>query len=279
MKRSLFMFILAGACIISIRANAQYCVPTTAIPYNSNMPGITHVMLNTIDRTSLDLENFPQNSYVNTGLSTVLQKGQTYSMSITTTIDPQICPDMNIRVWIDYNQDFHLNDAGETVISVDHVPPGEYTGSFTVPATAMGGPTRMRVTSKMTDLGGHSLPTPCDDPADLWGYHGEIEDYTVEITGTTSIGETSSSQSGWSLSIAGDQARLFYDNQEGREISLALYSMLGEKIFETERNVLSPGEPRHNFSLNGSAYKPGMIVLAVMNVEGRIESKKVMTGN
>jgi hypothetical protein len=279
MKRTLLMKMLAGIFIISIRANAQYCVPTTAIPYNSNMPGITHVMLNTIDRTSLDLENFPQNSYVNTGLSTVLQKGQTYSISITTTIDAQICPDMNIRVWIDYNQDFDLGDVGETAVSLDHVLPGEHTTTFTVPATAMGGPTRMRVTSKMTDLGGHSLPTPCDDPADLWGYHGEIEDYTVEITGTTSLGEAPSSVSDWSLSIAGDQASLIYDNTEGREISLTLYNLLGEKIFETEKNVLSPGETRHHFSLNGSAYKPGMIVLAVMNVEGRVESKKVMTGN
>ncbi|MEO8211080.1 MAG: hypothetical protein ABI840_11025, partial [bacterium] len=78
MKKSLLLLLI----ITSHIAQAQWCVPTTALPYNSNMPGITHVALNTINRFSTDLENYPNNSYVLTGMSTELTPGQTYNFTI-----------------------------------------------------------------------------------------------------------------------------------------------------------------------------------------------------
>jgi len=175
-------------CLASVSMNAQWCIPSTIIPYAPTMPGITHVVIGTIDRTSSDLENYPNNSYVNTGLSTDLEIGNTYSVSITHTIDGTICPDMNLRVWIDYNLDYSLEDAGETVISVNHHAPGTYSGTFTIPATAVPGITRMRITAKMSNIGGHTLPTPCDMPnPDPLGYHGETEDYSLNILTATGI--------------------------------------------------------------------------------------------
>lgn len=175
---SAVMLLLAGA------ASAQWCVPNTAIPYGTGMPGITQFTLNTINRPSADLEHYPANNYTNTGLSTTLAPGSTYNVTIGYTIDASICPDMNLRVWIDYNQDGQLDDPGETVISVDHQTALTYTGSFTVPANVMTGTTCIRVSAKMTNNGGHTAPTPCDIPNDPLGYHGEFEDYTAVIQPT-----------------------------------------------------------------------------------------------
>lgn len=173
---------------LALPAWAQYCVPTSAIPYAATMPGITHVVLNTIDRTSGDLEHYPNNNYTLTGLSTDLVKGQSYTMTIAFTIDAQICPHMNLRVWIDLNEDGQLDDPGETLLSMDHQV-NSYTGTITIPASTPTGTTRMRVTAKMCSHGGHTLPTPCDQPHDILGYHGEIEDYTVNIVDAVGIQE------------------------------------------------------------------------------------------
>lgn len=163
----------------------EYCIPNSALPYSENMPGITAFSLNTINRVSDDLENYPGNSYVDTELSTELLMGETYEVSITHTIDAQFCPDMNLRVWIDFDQNFTLNDEGETVVSIDHHLPGTYMGEITIPNDALAGQTKMRVAAKMSSLGGHTLPTPCDGPPDPIGFHGEFEDYWVHIIDPT----------------------------------------------------------------------------------------------
>ncbi|MBC8173200.1 MAG: T9SS type A sorting domain-containing protein [Chitinophagales bacterium] len=188
MKKTFTLFFtLCMYCIVSTALFAQWCIPETAIPYSAAMPGITHITLETIDRTSTDLENYPDNSYVNTGLSATLIKGVSYEMSVTYTIDATICPDMNIRVWIDLDQNGSFLDIGETVLSSDHLEPGTFTDSFSLPDYALAGTTRMRVTAKMTNNGGHTLPTPCDNPPDPFGYHGEFEDYDVIIEESSAI--------------------------------------------------------------------------------------------
>ncbi|MBP6333951.1 MAG: hypothetical protein KA444_00660 [Bacteroidia bacterium] len=274
-KKLLFLILFSVLSIGTHFAFGQYCVPTTAIPYSADMPGVRQVVLNTIDRTSLDLENYPQNSYVNTGLSTILQKGETYTISINTSVDATIDPSMNIRVWIDYNQDFDLGDAGETVIGMDYVNAGTHTGTFTVPSTALGGPTRMRVTSKMTNIGGHSLPTPCDDPADPLGYHGEIEDYTVDIQGTTSIDPVNSDVKSWSINfIEGTTVKLDYELTGNARVSFTLYNLIGEKVFSIP--AIEQVSGRHeirNSSFNVS-YTSQQVFIAVLEINGRISSKR-----
>src|SRR3954468_12723408 len=132
--KKILLLLLVNFSIINV--NSQWCVPTTVSPYSIDMPGITHVVINTIDRTSSDLEDYPNNNYTNTGLTTTLVRGMSYPISITYTIDPQICPDMNLRVWIDYNLNYLFTDAGETALSVNNQLPGTYTGTITIPANA-----------------------------------------------------------------------------------------------------------------------------------------------
>jgi hypothetical protein len=266
MKKSLPALFLMSVLMTEF-VNAQWCTPTTAIPYNANMPGITHVAINTIDRTSTDLENYPSNSYVNTGLSTQLIKGVTYDISLSYTIDASICPDMNLRVWIDFNQDGQLDDVGETVISANNQLPPTYIGSFTVPPTATPGNTRMRITAKMSPSGGHTLPTPCDVPADPLGYHGEIEDYDVEIIEPTNIADVSQGAF-LSVKTSPEKINFSFSLDESKMTSLQLLDMQGRIVEEfLNQQELSAGD--YTFDC---AIKTGGIYFAVL-VAG--ENKKV----
>jgi hypothetical protein len=78
----------------------------------------------------------------------------------------------NYSIWIDYNHDNDFNDTGEQVVNISSDYSGYIGVNFTVPATAVPGTTRMRVTIK-----NGSVPAPC-------GVYprGETEDYSVVIT-------------------------------------------------------------------------------------------------
>lgn len=184
MHRSILIVAVVVLATPALRAQT-YCDVMSAMAYSLNMPGITHVKLNTIDRTSASLEcdGIGCNSVVMTSATTQLTQGQEYPFSITHTRDAELFPNVrnNIRVWIDFNRDGIFDQTSETAVSLDHQTFGTSTAQILIPSSAKPGKTRMRVTAKMSDDGGHELPTPCDIPSDPIGYHGEIEDYTVTI--------------------------------------------------------------------------------------------------
>jgi hypothetical protein len=86
------------------------------------------------------------------------------------------------KVFVDWNQDGDLTDAGEEVYAsaetVYTLAGVHITGSFTVPSGAMLGATRMRVMFRELDFdqGDVSEILPCDD----YGY-GETEDYIINV--------------------------------------------------------------------------------------------------
>jgi hypothetical protein len=75
------------------------------------------------------------------------------------------------RVWADLNQDGDLEDAGEKLFEGSSADP--LSGSFTLPATAKEGPTRLRVAMSYG-----SYANPCGTFS-----YGEVEDYTLNIGG------------------------------------------------------------------------------------------------
>jgi hypothetical protein len=171
-----------AAILLTLWGRAQYCNLSGQTPYSSMQPGITNFSLNTINRTSGNSESSSAVLVV-TGLSTTVVPGQTYTISITHSEDSQIFPGArnNLRVWIDYNKNFSFTDAGETVLLKDlEAPATTYTSTITIPTTASGTLT-LRATAKMSNDAGHTLPTPCNVPADPLGYHGEMEDYLLVV--------------------------------------------------------------------------------------------------
>jgi len=76
------------------------------------------------------------------------------------------------KIWIDYNVDGDFDDANELVFDAGSMSKTTVNGSFTVGAAASGS-TRMRVSMKY-----NAAQTPCESFS-----YGEVEDYTVNITG------------------------------------------------------------------------------------------------
>ena len=90
------------------------------------------------------------------------------------------------RVWIDWNQDGDFEDTNELAFE-SSIGAGPHSGSITVPATAINGATRMRVrvwdtNSEATGVNGASCGT------EKWG---EVEDYTVNVIGSTPVATVS----------------------------------------------------------------------------------------
>ncbi|PKV51016.1 putative secreted protein (Por secretion system target) [Aquimarina sp. MAR_2010_214] len=139
---------------------------------------IGKVVLGTINKTS----NAGTNGYSNfTAESTNLAKGNSNTITITPTFPRTAAYDEGYSVWIDYNQDGDFTDAGEQVWTKAPSNTTPVSGSFTVPASATDGTTRMRVSMKYD-----AVPTSCESFS-----YGEVEDYTVVIGGSGSRNNTS----------------------------------------------------------------------------------------
>ncbi len=143
----------------------NYCTSTST---NVNDEYIQRVQLNTLNNPSgaQFYSDF-------TNISTNLSKSQSYTITVT----PQwtgTTYNEGYAVWIDYNKDGDFTDSGELVWSRTPTNASSVSGTFTVPAGATEGATRMRVSMKY-----NAVPTSCETFT-----YGEVEDYTVIIGGT-----------------------------------------------------------------------------------------------
>ncbi len=236
--------------IWAIPASAQYCMPQCKIYFNT-MPGITNVSLQGINRTSDDCEgacatngnNFVTvNTTKGQGHTAVLVRGQSYPFSMTYTIDAPICPDMNLRAYIDYDQNFFLDDPGETIISANNQLPGTYTTNITIPSGASLGVTRFRVLAKMTSNGGHTPPTPCNVPPDPIDFHGEMEDFEVTIVNATAVEDLPAGVVFFSALPSGDGGgiEVHFSLEAATTVTLTTMDMTGkvhQTVFDGRRLV------------------------------------------
>ncbi|WP_438710505.1 GEVED domain-containing protein [Aquimarina muelleri] len=108
-----------------------------------------------------------------TAESTNLSKGSSNTITVTPIWPRTTTYNEGYAVWIDYNQDGDFEDNGEQVWTKTASKTTPVSGSFTVPATAKDGNTRMRVSMKY-----NGIPSSCESFS-----YGEVEDYTVVITG------------------------------------------------------------------------------------------------
>src|SRR5690606_28583085 len=77
------------------------------------------------------------------------------------------------RIWVDWNQDGYFDAANEVVYNSSSYSTS-WSGSFVVPATALSGPTRMRIEGDWSSSQG--FIDPCGTTA-----YGEFEDYTFNV--------------------------------------------------------------------------------------------------
>ncbi|MEP0986786.1 S8 family serine peptidase [Ekhidna sp.] len=136
---------------------------------STNDEYISRVQLGTIDNST----GASTGGYGDfTAQSTDLAKNASATITVTPTWTGTVYNEA-YSVWIDYNKDGDFLDAGEQVWTQAATQTTPVSGSFTVPSSAVEGNTRMRVSMKY-----NGIPTSCEA-----FQYGEVEDYTVNITG------------------------------------------------------------------------------------------------
>ncbi len=115
------------------------------------------------------------------------------------------------KVWIDFNKDNDFDDAGELVYDAGSTSSAVRTGTINIPSSATTGATRMRVSMKY-----NGAQTACE----AFPY-GEVEDYTVNITGVSTppcgvpsgLSSSAITSSTFTLSWASVSSAVSYDLQ------------------------------------------------------------------
>ena len=150
-----------------------YC---STITYTSAVEPITLVNFAGINNSST---NVVGGAAIENYISIVgnVNAGQTYTMTLKGNSDGNFTN--NYRVFIDFNQDGDFADAGETfnagsITNSTGLDAATAVSNITIPLTANGGNTRMRV-KKL--FGTTDIDNPC-----IGGGFGQIEDYTLNIT-------------------------------------------------------------------------------------------------
>jgi len=161
--------ISAASNTVSVTTLSNALAYCTSQGNNTADERIGKVVFGTISNTSTGAagyENF-------TTLSTSVNKGSAYTITITPTWTGTVYSE-GYAVFIDYNQDGDFSDSGETVWTKAASKTTPVSGTFTIPATAVSGTTRMRVSLKY-----NAIPTACE----AFSY-GQVEDYTINIAST-----------------------------------------------------------------------------------------------
>ena len=153
--------------VIVEKSNLEYCNASGASGTTSDW--IMKVNLNTIDNTS------GKSSYSDfTNISTFLNRNNEYTIKVTMNYHWE--GKDKCGAWIDFDQNAEFGENEYFEIPVVDVNSHVFETKFTVPSTAKLGITRMRVRSTYNnDL------IPCNTT------FGEVEDYSVNISTTTSI--------------------------------------------------------------------------------------------
>lgn len=232
--------------VTTLTNNLTYC---TSAATNTNDERIGRVQLGTINNPSTGTagyENF-------TALSTNLTRSSSNTITITPFWTSTVYSE-GYAVYIDYNQNGVFTDAGETVYTRAATTATPISGSFTVPATATLGATRMRV--KMTY---NAAPTSsCGSFT-----YGQVEDYTVNIVATARMEEDANALSFnlYPNPVKGDVLNI--SNLNG-ESMYRIFNMMGQELGKGKIE---------NDSINVGTLTSGTYLIEVSNANGAVSKR------
>lgn len=177
-----------------------------------------------------------------TAISTNATRGTTYSITITPSWTGAKRNE-GYAVWIDYNDDGDFADAGELAYSRAASKTNPVSGTFTIPATATLGTTRMRVSMKY-----NGIPTACETFAS-----GQVEDYTVNIvSGTARIANTSKAVVTEIKLYPNPTTSILNVSSVSENATFKVYNLLGQTIINGKLS---------NNSINVSNISAGVYIL------------------
>ncbi|MCB0521122.1 MAG: hypothetical protein KDD27_19445 [Saprospiraceae bacterium] len=180
-----FLFVTVGdACETSILNNRSNALPIqittggtpgTYCASSSNFPWEDWIAKVELADLSNPSGKSPYSNFTN--LTAHVNTGQSYTVKLTTGYS-YFTWDEYWTVWIDFNHDGVFSSPNEVVqmqkltAPAAGTPTATITGSVNIPASALSGPTRMRVSMKRG-----AYATACETLP-----FGEVEDYTVNIS-------------------------------------------------------------------------------------------------
>jgi chitodextrinase len=233
----------AASNTVSVTTLANTVTYCTSIGSSTADEKIGKVVFGTISNTSTGTagyENF-------TALSTNAVRGTAYTITITPSWTATKYKE-GYAVWIDYNANGTF-ETTELVFSKAASTTTPITGTFTIPATATLGATRMRVSMKY-----NAIPTACETFS-----FGQVEDYTVNISLTARMNEASNNAIAFNLypnPVNGDVLNI---SNLDKASEYTIFNMMGQQVGKGKIE---------NDSVNVSALTSGTYLIQVSNENG-----------
>lgn len=255
----------SGASGFSVVKNAStsslvYCASSGA---NNSKEWIDNIQLNSISRIS----GAEPNGYINTGLSTSLTRGATYTITFSAGFSGAIVKE-NWKIFIDYNGDGDYSDANENIVNTSKTGAGNFTATFTVPTNAILGNIGIRV--KMSPKG---ISNACSVMSS-----GEVEDYTIATTvgleGKTSPLIAQEINSDWNVRVVENPFKnninILLDGKNDEATIITLMNITGNVSYKKvlDKTIL-------NHTINTATLPSGIYLLVIQNGENRKSIKLV----
>lgn len=207
---------------------------------------IGKVVFGTINNTSTGTAGYEDF----TALSTNAVRGTAYTITITPSWTATKYKE-GYAVWIDYNKDGDFLDTGEKVWTKAASTTTPVSGTFTIPATATLGATRMRVQMSYNAVQTSSCAAFS---------FGQVEDYTINISLTARMDETASNNA-----IA---FNLYPNPVNGDVLNISNLDTVSEyTIFNMMGQQVGKGKIE-NDSVNVSSLTSGTYLIQVSNENG-----------
>lgn len=230
---------------------------------NVSFEWIDLVRLGTINRTSGKDAGY----FNGTALSTNLVRGTSVTISYSAGFASSAYTE-NWKIYVDWNRDGDFVDSGELVVSRSSNSSATLSSSFTVPATAALGATRLRVV--MSD---NSATTSCNTYS-----YGETEDYTVNVT--------ASARQVDDLTVGGLDVEVFPNPADYQatvkvqlgegfgEAALTVFDLQGRAVKTAQLQLAAGGAATYEF---GTAdLSPGLYFVTITSGEGVKETRKLL---
>ena len=234
---------------ISVNVNNSNCTPTGDLSFGD---GFHLFQVGDINNNTGEggpgYEDF-------TNLSTDLEQGSTNDLTVTTGYGNQ-----NIRVWIDFNDDFVFT-LDEVVVDNYVIAPGSAAGDYTetmqlvVPDDATLGEHIMRAKTNW------NAPVP-DDACEETNY-GETEDYIVNIVESLGIDDSILANSEFRIiSQDNNQFNISLSTLYNDDISFSVYNVSGQVIVF---NNISKNSDKYLYDLDMSYAAAGVYLVKMGN--------------
>ena len=201
--------------VVNVTTTSTAVVYCTSQGNSVTYEKIGKVQLGTISNTSTGGTGYTDF----TAISTTLTIGTTNTITITPAWASTIYSE-GYAVWIDYNKDGDFADAGEQVFTKATSTATTASGSFTIPATATLGSTRMRVSMKY-----NGTPTACETFS-----YGQVEDYTVNIISAAKETETARNSFTTIEVYPNPTTSLLNVTSVSEKATYRVYNMLGQMV-------------------------------------------------